>query len=531
MAGAVSGGSITGAMESNGGDGVQLAGTVSSVVVGPSCIMVGNTGYGLNISVSGVSSTVVTGCEFALNTAGSITDSGTGTIKRTNVPDNTTNNDFILDTDTSLTADSDLRIATQKAVKAYVDGSSFSSPLTTKGDLFGFDTAGNRIPVGSNDSILTADSTATLGVSWKTAPVVSVAGHTGTVTLSHSDISGLGGLATESSVNLASEVTGILPAANGGAGTVNGLLKANGSGAVSKATSGTDYAPATSGSSILKGNGAGGFSSATSGTDYAPATSGSALLKGDGAGGFASATSGTDYAPATSGSSLLYGNGSGGFSSATVGTGLTFSAGTLSATGGGGGGGDMLAATYDPTSVAADAFSMDNMAQGTTNKFITSAELTVLGNTSGTNTGDQTTITGNAGTATKLATARAINGINFDGSVAINVPSVKWAAVTTTSQTAAINSGYITNNASLVTVTLPSTAAIGSTVRIVGLGAGGWKIAQAASQLVHFGSSVTTTGTGGSLASTNQYDAVELVNIVANTTWAVVSSQGNLTIV
>lgn len=44
------------------------------------------------------------------------------------------------------------------------------------------------------------------------------------------------------------------------------------------------------------------------------------------------AVSGTDYAPATSGSSILYGNGSGGFSNVTVGTGLSFSTGTLSTT-------------------------------------------------------------------------------------------------------------------------------------------------------------------------------------------------------
>ncbi len=36
--------------------------------------------------------------------------------------------------------------------------------------------------------------------------------------------------------------TGILPAVNGGAGAVNGILKANGSGTVSAATAGTDYA-------------------------------------------------------------------------------------------------------------------------------------------------------------------------------------------------------------------------------------------------------------------------------------------------
>ena len=46
------------------------------------------------------------------------------------------------------------------------------------------------------------------------------------------------------------------------------------------------------------------------------------------------ATSGTDYAPATSGTAILYGNGSGGFSNVTVGSGLSFSTGTLSATGG-----------------------------------------------------------------------------------------------------------------------------------------------------------------------------------------------------
>lgn len=40
---------------------------------------------------------------------------------------------------------------------------------------------------------------------------------------------------------------------------------------------------------------------------------------------------GTNVAPATSGTSILYGDGSGGFSSVTVGTGLSFSAGTLSA--------------------------------------------------------------------------------------------------------------------------------------------------------------------------------------------------------
>jgi hypothetical protein len=40
------------------------------------------------------------------------------------------------------------------------------SPLTTKGDIWGFDTADNRIPVGADDEILLADSAQALGVRW-----------------------------------------------------------------------------------------------------------------------------------------------------------------------------------------------------------------------------------------------------------------------------------------------------------------------------------------------------------------------------
>jgi hypothetical protein len=46
------------------------------------------------------------------------------------------------------------------------------TPLTTKGDLFGFDTADARIPVGTNGHILTADSTQSLGLKWA-APAAS----------------------------------------------------------------------------------------------------------------------------------------------------------------------------------------------------------------------------------------------------------------------------------------------------------------------------------------------------------------------
>jgi hypothetical protein len=56
------------------------------------------------------------------------------------------------------------------------------------------------------------------------------------------------------------------------------------------------------------------------------------ILKGNGT-AINAAVSGTDYAPATSGTSILYGNGAGGFNNVTVGTGLTFATGTLSTSG------------------------------------------------------------------------------------------------------------------------------------------------------------------------------------------------------
>lgn len=57
------------------------------------------------------------------------------------------------------------------------------------------------------------------------------------------------------------------------------------------------------------------------------------------------------------------------------------------------------------------------MFNGSTGKLIKDSGLTL----SGTNTGDQSTITGNAGTATALQTARNIDGVSFDGTSNITV--------------------------------------------------------------------------------------------------------------
>lgn len=63
-------------------------------------------------------------------------------------------------------------------------------------------------------------------------------------------------------------------------------------------------------------------------------------------------------------------------------------------------------------------------------RYVTDADLVTLSNTSGVNTGDQTNITGNAGTATALQTARTIDGVSFDGTANITViaPATNAAA-------------------------------------------------------------------------------------------------------
>ena len=88
--------------------------------------------------------------------------------------------------------------------------------------------------------------------------------------------------------------------------------------------------------SVVSANGlAGTVATATTTPAITLSTTITGLLKGNGT-AISAATSGTDYAPATSGTSILYGNGAGGFSNVTIGTGVAFSAGTLSATGSGG---------------------------------------------------------------------------------------------------------------------------------------------------------------------------------------------------
>lgn len=142
---------------------------------------------------------------------------------------------------------------------------------------------------------------------------------------------------------------------------------------------------------------------------------------------------------------------------------------------------------------------------------------------SGTMTNGQLIIGNTSGTPT-AATITPGSGISVtNGSGTITIASTTsgftWATVSGTSQAAAVNNGYITNNAGAVTVTLPTTFAIGDAVEVKGLGAGGWVLAAGTATTIRIGSSVTSSA--GSLTSANQYDTVRVTGLVANTTWSV----------
>ena len=57
---------------------------------------------------------------------------------------------------------------------AWVGIAADQTPLTTKGDLFGFSTVDARIPIGTNGQVLIADSAQTLGLKWGVDPTTDV---------------------------------------------------------------------------------------------------------------------------------------------------------------------------------------------------------------------------------------------------------------------------------------------------------------------------------------------------------------------
>jgi hypothetical protein len=109
----------------------------------------------------------------------------------------------------------------------------------------------------------------------------------------------------------------------------------------------------------------------------------------------------------------------------------------------------------------------------------------------------------------------------------------RYEEVLTASKQCVSNVQYGANYATLLTLTLPSVANshLGDRLSIIGVGAGGWLLAQNATQVIHVGVTWTIAGVTGSIASTDRSDCVELVCTVEGTTWTAYSVVGSLSVV
>ena len=152
------------------------------------------------------------------------------------------------------------------------------------------------------------------------------------------------------------------------------------------------------------------------------------------------------------------------------------------------------------------------------------------------------TLTGNSGGAVPPTAGN----INILGSGAVDVVGnpgtstltisvtgggMQWTVVTGAAQVMAVNNGYIANNGGTINFSLPATAAVGSILRLTGINnATGWQITQAVGQQIFFGATQTTLGAAGSITSAATRDSIELVCVVANTTYNVLSVIGNPTV-
>lgn len=133
-----------------------------------------------------------------------------------------------------------------------------------------------------------------------------------------------------------------------------------------------------------------------------------------------------------------------------------------------------------------------------------------------------------------LTAGAGVTITNGSGSITIaatGTGNVVWQTITA-SQTLAVNHGYICiSPGGALSLALPATSALGDIIEVTLDGATSWTITQAAGQQIRFGSTQTTAGAGGSLASTAAGDTIRMVCQTANLKWNILSSVGNLTVV
>lgn len=137
--------------------------------------------------------------------------------------------------------------------------------------------------------------------------------------------------------------------------------------------------------------------------------------------------------------------------------------------------------------------------------------------------------TAGAPAAATLTPGTGIGILNASNSITISVSGAGFSFVDQTGAavTMAPNTTYMTDNAGLITFTVPALVARFTIFEIVGFSAGGWLLQFNGGQVGNLNSSATSAG--GSFASTNRNNCIKIMCTVANTTFTVISSSGSIT--
>lgn len=128
------------------------------------------------------------------------------------------------------------------------------------------------------------------------------------------------------------------------------------------------------------------------------------------------------------------------------------------------------------------------------------------------------------------------SGYFFGGTGQLITPPSEFIWNTVTVDTLMLpNNGYFVNSVGHINLTLPTSFVSGDKIEIAGVnGTNSWTVVQnnVPLQSILVGAQgATTPGAGGSLASTNSHDSIDLIGITPSTLFMVDNIEGNITVV
>ena len=314
--------------------------------------------------------------------------------------------------------------------------------LSTKGKLLIGDGSGNpsALAVGSNNHVLTADSSEGTGIKWAAVPAttptdITVADESSDTTCFPVFVTAAtGDLGPKTGSNLAFNSSSGLLTATGFSGPLTGNVTGNASGSSGSCTG--NSATATLSTNVTVADESTDTTCfplfVTAATGDLPPKSGSNLAFNSSSGvltatGFAGDITGNVTGNASGSAGSCTGN------SATATTSTNVTVADESS--------DTTCFPLFTTAATGDLApkSGSNLAFNSSSGVLTATGFAgdITGNVTGNTSGTSGSTTGNAGTATILATARDIGGVSFNGSASIDLPGVNAAGSQNTSGTAA----------------------------------------------------------------------------------------------